>query len=184
MYENKPLIAFDFGRLDKVMEGEFRPGHFSGVALVVSKLFNIVAPDNAYFGQKDWQQFTIIRAVVSELKFNLALHGIPTLRESDGLAMSSRNLRLNDSQRRNAIVFYNALAAAKNDLKKGKEIATVRRMVKEMIEKADGVTLEYFEVADSANLAVLESINGAKMPILCIAGFVGEVRLIDNMFLN
>jgi len=184
MYESKPLIAFDFGGLDKVMEGEFRPGHFSGVALVVSKLFNIVAPDNAYFGQKDWQQFAIIRAVVSELKFNLALHGIPTLREADGLAMSSRNLRLNDSQRRNAIVFYNALAAAKDDLKKGKEIATVRRMVEEMIDKADGVTLEYFEVADSANLAVLESINGARMPILCIAGFVGEVRFIDNMFLN
>jgi pantoate--beta-alanine ligase len=184
MYEDKPLIAFDFGRLDKVMEGKFRPGHFSGVALVVAKLFNIVGPDNAYFGQKDWQQFAIIKTVVSELKFNLTLHGIPTLRESDGLAMSSRNLRLNDSQRRNAIVFYNALQAAKDGLETGKEIATVRRMVQDMIEKTDGVTLEYFEIADSGNLAVLESINGTKKPILCIAGFAGEVRLIDNMFLN
>jgi pantoate--beta-alanine ligase len=184
MYEEKPLLKFEFGTLDKVMEGKFRPGHFSGVALVVSKLFNIVAPDNAYFGQKDWQQFAIIRQMVSELKFDWVLHGIPTLRESDGLAMSSRNLRLNGTQRRNAIVFYQALLAAKENLKKGKEIASVKQQVEMMVEKTDGVTLEYFEVAESKNLNVLESVNGAEKPIMCIAGYVGEVRLIDNMFLN
>jgi pantoate--beta-alanine ligase len=184
MYQEASILKFEFGNLDKVMEGKFRPGHFSGVALVVSKLFNIVAPDNAYFGQKDWQQFAIIRQVVSELKFDLTLHGVPTLREPDGLAMSSRNLRLNDMQRRSAIVFYQALIAAKENLKKGKEIATVKQLIEGMIRKTAGVTLEYFEVAESKNLNVLDSVNGAERPILCIAGYVGEVRLIDNMFLN
>ena len=184
MYEGKSVLKFDFGDLDKVMEGKFRPGHFSGVALVVSKLFNIVNPDNAYFGQKDWQQFAVIQQVVIELKFALTLHNIPTLRETDGLAMSSRNLRLNGMQRQQATIFYNALRLAKEKLKKGEEIAGVKRSVREMMEKADGVKLEYFEVAESKSLNLLEVVDGVETPILCIAGYVGEVRLIDNMFLN
>lgn len=183
MYDGKSVIKFDFGGLDKVMEGKYRPGHFSGVALVVSKLFNIVNPDNAYFGQKDWQQFAVIQQVVAELKFGLALHSVPTLREADGLAMSSRNLRLNDIQRQQATTFYRALRLAKENLKKGEEIASVKRSVKEFVERAQGVTLEYFEVAESKSLDLLEAVNGADAPILCIAGYVGEVRLIDNMFL-
>jgi len=184
MYEGKSVLKFDFGDLDKVMEGKYRPGHFSGVALVVSKLFNIVNPDNAYFGQKDWQQFAVIQQVVLELKFALTLHNIPTLRETDGLAMSSRNLRLNGMQRQQATIFYNALRLAKEKLKKGEEIAGVKRSVREMVEKADGVKLEYFEVAESKSLNLLEVVDGVETPILCIAGYVGEVRLIDNMFLN
>ncbi|MBA4057837.1 MAG: pantoate--beta-alanine ligase, partial [Marivirga sp.] len=105
MYEEKSIITLDFGYLDKVMEGKFRPGHFSGVALVVSKLFNIIQPDAAYFGQKDWQQFAIIRRLVGELKFSLSLFSAPILREPNGLAMSSRNLRLTEKQRENATVF-------------------------------------------------------------------------------
>jgi len=184
MYEGKSVLKFDFGDLDKVMEGKYRPGHFSGVALVVSKLFNIVNPDNAYFGQKDWQQFAVIQQVVTELKFGLTLHSIPTLRETDGLAMSSRNLRLNGMERQQATIFYNALRLAKEKLKKGEEIAGVKRLVGEMVEKADGVKLEYFEVAESKSLNLLEAVDGVERPILCIAGYVGEVRLIDNMFLN
>jgi pantoate--beta-alanine ligase len=184
MYEEQSLLKFDFGVLDKVMEGKYRPGHFSGVALVVSKLFNIVRPDNAYFGQKDWQQFAVIQQVVKELKFELTLHSIPTLRENDGLAMSSRNLRLNDRQRQQATAFYQALLLAQDNLKMGKEIASVRRLVKERVEKTEGMTLEYFEVAESKSLDLLDRIDGAKKPIMCIAGYVGEVRLIDNMFLN
>jgi pantoate--beta-alanine ligase len=184
MYESSSLVKFDFGHLDKVMEGRFRPGHFSGVALVVSKLFNIVEPDHAYFGQKDWQQFTIIRQLVDELKFNLTLHVIPTHREHDGLAMSSRNLRLSQEEREHATVFYQALFAAKEALYSGRDIESVSRMVRSIVEKNGMVTLEYFEIADSKNLNLLDNVKAAEQPIMCIAGFVGEVRLIDNMFLD
>ena len=100
MYRDVSTLTMDFGGVDKILEGKFRPGHFSGVGLVVSKLFNIVAPDRAYFGQKDFQQFSVIARLVKELQFGLELRRIPTLRESDGLAMSSRNMRLNESDRK------------------------------------------------------------------------------------
>jgi pantoate--beta-alanine ligase len=184
MYSEKSYLKFDFGHLDQVMEGKFRPGHFSGVALVVSKLFNIVQPDNAYFGQKDWQQFAIINQIVSELKFDLRLRFIPTLRESDGLAMSSRNQRLNGPQRQNATIFYRALMHARENFKAGNEVSFVKALVKEMVENKEGLSLEYFEVAESENLNVLEIVKGADKPIMCIAGYVDDVRLIDNMFLD
>jgi pantoate--beta-alanine ligase len=184
MYPETSLIKFDFSHLDKVMEGKFRPGHFSGVALVVSKLFHIVDPDHAYFGQKDWQQFAVIRQLTEELKFNLTLHSEPTSREADGLAMSSRNLRLNPDQRKQATVFFHALSFANKELLSGKDIETTRKKVKEIIEQHAGIVLEYFEVADSKNLNLLENVKDSNRPIMCIAGFVGEIRLIDNMFLN
>ena len=184
MYSEKSYLKFDFGTLDKVMEGKFRPGHFSGVALVVSKLFNIVQPNNAYFGQKDWQQFAIINQVVSELKFDLTLNFIPTLRESDGLAMSSRNQRLNGHQRQTATIFYQALLAARESLKAGNDVSSVKELVTDMLKNKEGVSLEYFEVAESKNLNVLEIVKGADKPIMCIAGYVDDIRLIDNMFLD
>lgn len=184
MYETITQLKFDFGPLGNVMEGKYRPGHFSGVALIVSKLFNIVRPDNAYFGQKDWQQFAIIQQVAKELKFDLSLHSVPTLRESDGLAMSSRNLRLNPGQRRNANIFYKALLDARKNLLNGKNVSEVKDLVGDIVGKMEDVRLEYFEVADSKNLNVLEFVNGTEKPILCIAGYVGDVRLIDNMFLK
>lgn len=184
MYGTTSLIKFDFGPLNSVMEGKFRPGHFSGVALVVSKLFNIIGPDNAYFGQKDWQQFAIIQQVVRELKFDLHLHSVPTLRERDGLAMSSRNLRLSEQEREHATVFYRALLKAKALFSDGKEVAFVKQIVEKMVSEEGQTQLEYFEVADSKNLNVLEFVKGAEMPIMCIAGFAGDVRLIDNMFVK
>jgi pantoate--beta-alanine ligase len=184
MYESDTHLTFSFGGLDNVMEGKYRPGHFSGVALIVSKLFNIVQPHAAYFGQKDWQQFAIIRQIVLELKFNVTLHSVPTYREPDGLAMSSRNLRLNPQQRLNSTVFYNALLEARKNLQMGKPVAEVKELVSEIVGNVDGIVLEYFEVADSKNLNVLEFVNETEMPILCIAGYVGDVRLIDNMFLK
>jgi pantoate--beta-alanine ligase len=184
MYPEKPIVKFDFGQLDKVMEGSFRPGHFSGVALVVSKFFNIVQPDNAYFGQKDWQQFAVIQKLVDELKFGLELHWVNTLREPDGLAMSSRNLRLDQNQRLRATVFYRALTAAKNSLNGGKAISEVKKQVEDLVLK-EGVQLEYFEVADSKNLNLLNSVKDKQnQAVLCIAGYVGDVRLIDNIFLD
>jgi pantoate--beta-alanine ligase len=183
LYPQTSTLKLDFGTLDKVMEGKFRPGHFSGVGLIVSKLFNIVQPDNAYFGQKDWQQFAVISKLVEELNFPLKLQSIPTLRESDGLALSSRNLRLTAEQRKVAPVFFKTLKMAQEELLKGSEVAFVKTKVKALVEQENGVTLEYFEIADSKNLNVLENVDKANQPILCIAGFVGEVRLIDNLFL-
>lgn len=184
MYSEKSLIQFDFGNLDKVMEGKFRPGHFSGVALVVSKLFNIIQPDRAYFGQKDWQQFAVIRQLVRELKFNFELYSIPILREPDGLAMSSRNLRLNPSQRASAVAFYEALIMAKNALNSGTPLETVKKAVSDKVNEKADLKLEYFELADSKNLTILNNVDKTVLPILCIAGYAGEIRLIDNMFLD
>jgi pantoate--beta-alanine ligase len=187
MYPEKAIIRFDFGHLDKVMEGAFRPGHFSGVGLVVSKLFNIIQPTQAYFGQKDWQQFAVIRRLVEELNFDLVLTSVPTSREEDGLAMSSRNLRLNPEQRQLATVFYESLLGAKQALLQGKTVQDARAIVQAKFDERQ-VSLEYFELADSKNLNILENVKASDslsgQPIMCIAGFVGEVRLIDNMFLQ
>jgi pantoate--beta-alanine ligase len=184
MYTEKPAINFDFGNLDKVMEGKFRPGHFSGVALVVSKLFNIVQPDKAYFGQKDWQQFAIIRLLVRELKFNFEVSSVPILREVDGLAMSSRNLRLSPSQRSSATVLYQCLQMANKALKSGTSLETVKKAVLERVNEKLEMKLEYFELADSKNLTILNNVDNSVSPILCIAAYAGEIRLIDNMFLD
>ncbi len=184
MYRHPSTLSFDFGALDKVMEGKFRPGHFSGVALVVAKLFNIVQPTQAYFGQKDWQQFAIISQLTEELRFGLILHGVPTLREKDGLAMSSRNLRLTELQRPKAIVFYKALLTAKSLFANGESVLNVKDAVKKIVEVDPEIRLEYFEATDSKNLTVLENVEESSKPIMCIAGYVGEIRLIDNMFLD
>jgi pantoate--beta-alanine ligase len=182
MYEGEPTIKFDFGDLDKILEGKFRPGHFSGVALVVSKFFNIVKPTVAYFGQKDFQQFKIIEKLVTELKFDLKLKSMPIHREADGLAMSSRNMRLNETERKKAIVFFHALTDAKKMLKSGEQISKIKELVKQKCESVDGIKLEYFELANAENLKSTESVTNTS--VLLIAGFVGEIRLIDNLLLN
>jgi pantoate--beta-alanine ligase len=182
MYESDSTIKFDFGELDKILEGKFRPGHFSGVALVVSKFFNIVKPTIAYFGQKDFQQFKIIEKLVIELKFDLQLKSMPIHREADGLAMSSRNMRLNETERKKAIVFYHALTDARKLLKNGESISKVKELVKQKCESVEGIKLDYFELANAENLKALESVTDKA--ILLIAGFVGEIRLIDNLLIN
>lgn len=184
MYSQKPFLKFDFTHLDKIMEGKFRPGHFSGVALVVSKFFHIVQPDHAYFGQKDFQQFVIIRQLVNDLQFNLELHCIPTLRENDGLAMSSRNLRLSSEQRKLATIFYKALIEAKQKIIANTPVSEVKEFVAKLINAQPHSQLEYFELADSSNLNLLNNVSDGNRPIMCIAGYIGEIRLIDNMYLD
>ncbi|MBS1680993.1 MAG: pantoate--beta-alanine ligase [Bacteroidetes bacterium] len=182
MYETEPLIKFDFGELDKVLEGKFRPGHFSGVALVVSKLFHLIKPTVAYFGQKDFQQFKIIERLVNELKFDLKLKAMPILREADGLAMSSRNSRLNSKQRTDAVVFYRALTEARKLLKAGESISSAKETVAKICERVESVKLEYFELAECNNLKAVENVTDNT--VLLIAGFVGETRLIDNLLMT
>jgi pantoate--beta-alanine ligase len=185
MYPDEALMTLDFGPLDKVMEGHFRPGHFSGVALVVAKLFNIVEPDKVYFGQKDWQQFTIIKRMVQEMKFNLLLRSVSTTRESDGLALSSRNLRLKENERKKAPILFEALNHAKEELiEKRRSFSQVSQEITVMFEGQQGVRLEYFELADSENLKLITDVKKADQPIICVAAYVGEVRLIDNMLLK
>lgn len=181
MYEQTPSIKFDFGDLDKILEGKFRPGHFSGVALVVSKFFHIINPTIAYFGQKDFQQFKIIEQLVKELKFNLQLKAMPILREKDGLAMSSRNMRLSPNERAKANVLYQSLTEAKAFLKNGINITEAKEKVIQKCESA-GVKLEYFELADIENLKPTDRVTDKT--ILLMAAFVGEIRLIDNLLLN
>ncbi len=185
MYSSEPTLKFDFGSLEKVLEGKFRPGHFSGVALVISKLFHIVNPNKAYFGQKDFQQFKVIEKLVEELKFDVLLRCMPIEREPDGLAMSSRNARLNVEQRKKANTLHNCLIQASKQTKEGKNMNSIREWVEGAFSKVEGTKLEYFELADTSNLMSIKNVaDKTDKAILLIAGYVGEVRLIDNLLLT
>ncbi|NOT75037.1 MAG: pantoate--beta-alanine ligase [Cyclobacteriaceae bacterium] len=182
MYDQPSTLKFDFGSLDKILEGEFRPGHFSGVALVVAKLFNIVQPDKAYFGQKDFQQFKVISRMVEELKFDIELIGAPIIREADGLAMSSRNVRLSKEERSRAVILNQCLRKACKGLRDGDSFSSVKKMVTEECNN-NKIRLEYLAIADKHNFTLLEDVKNPDKVVILIAAFVGEVRLIDNMLL-
>ena len=179
IYPSKPVISVSFGELGAKLEGYFRPGHFHGVALAVSKLFNIIQPNTAFFGQKDFQQFAVISQLVKDFSFPVKLECIPTVREADGLAMSSRNVRLNGEQRTDALILYQSLRHAEAQLKKGQKMATIKEEVKEKFISKNAV-LEYIELADW-ELNTREVYSSPS--VLLIAGVIGEVRLIDNIIL-
>ncbi len=183
MYKGPIQLSFDFGKLDKILEGEFRPGHFSGVALVVSKLFNIVQPDKAYFGQKDYQQFKVIARLAEELKFNTKLECEPTVREQDGLAMSSRNKRLSATERKQGLILYDCLKQTRQRLMRGEKLMTLRGEMAATCLK-QGVKMEYLALADTENFSLLENVVSPEHSILLIAAYVGEIRLIDNILLE
>lgn len=182
MYPSAPKTQFGFGSLEKVMEGTHRPGHFSGVALIVSKLFNIVQPHKAYFGQKDLQQFAIIKQLVTDLNINLDLVRYPTVREEDGLAMSSRNRRLTPAQREIAPELYRALKMAGNMLH-AYDVMQVKHAVEAYLSDYKEIHLEYFEIVDSQTLQPVTDLNEPREIALCLAAFLGEVRLIDNLLM-
>ena len=165
--------------LDLSMEGASRPGHFRGVVEVVYALFEHVNPSNAYFGQKDFQQLAIIRAMVSSLKLPVSIVSCPTLREADGLAMSSRNLRLSQSERQEALVLYKALSFVKKHWK-NRPSMEVLNQAKQLIA-ASTLRLDYLLLVDPDSL--LPSANNAQSAVVCVAAYCGEVRLIDNMLL-
>ncbi len=182
MYERPSTIKFDFGNLDKVLEGKFRPGHFSGVATVVSKLFHIVEADEAFFGLKDYQQLQIVSRLVEELKFNIKINGVPIVREANGLAMSSRNQRLSDAERKRAAILQESLSYARSQLLAGARWNEVQNNVIEKFYKTPDLQLEYFELANKDDLTNTTDVD-IKKGILLTACFVGPVRLIDNMFI-
>lgn len=181
MYGEQDTIHFDFGSRYRVLEGKFRPGHFSGVALVVSKLFNIVEPDRAYFGQKDYQQFMIVSQLVTSLKFKVKLVCMPIKREEDGLAMSSRNQRLTANGRKNALVLYQCLLL-------GIEMILQKEPLEAIYKKAEAmcatksVALEYLALADRHTFTLLDKVVNPEEAIILIAAQVDGVRLIDNLF--
>jgi pantoate--beta-alanine ligase len=180
MYPEPDTRRFDFGELEQVMEGQFRPGHFNGVAQVVSKLLVMVKPDKAFFGLKDFQQLVIIKALVKQLNLPVEIVACPTMREHDGLAMSSRNQRLTSEQRSNATHIYQTLTAARNKAKE-MSVKDLRKWVIETIDQNSFLETEYFEITDDENLNPIDSWDSPLNKVGCVAVHCGEVRLIDNI---
>ncbi|WP_400192720.1 pantoate--beta-alanine ligase [Hymenobacter sp. B81] len=177
IYPRPTVLQFDFGPLERVMEGAHRPGHFNGVATVVSKLFHLVRPHRAYFGQKDWQQVAIVRQLVQDLSFDLELVAAPTVREADGLAMSSRNRRLAAEARASAPRLYQALQRAAQQLSAGP--AAARAAAVAFLRDFPDIELEYLEVADAETLQ--PELQPGHAVVICLAAWLGGVRLIDNV---
>jgi pantoate--beta-alanine ligase len=181
IYPQKPILSLNFGELEHVLEGKFRPGHFNGVGIVVAKLFHHIQPDKAYFGQKDLQQVAVIRQLVGDLSFPIELVTVPTRREKDGLAMSSRNLRLNAEQRTQALILFHSLAKAKDELLKGELWATVQDQIQQDFNTSPGVELEYFELINPDSFTRFDAFEPNQKSSICVAAYLGTVRLIDNM---
>lgn len=178
MYPNKVEEKFDFGSLETVMEGATRPGHFNGVAVVVKRLFDLVQPDFAFFGKKDFQQLAIIKALVKQMKSAIRIIGLDTVREEDGLAMSSRNTRLSEQERATAVELSKAL----NYIKRNKNTFNPAQLEAEAIRKLNAnFKVEYIQIVDGNTLQSINNWNQTNYPVVCAAAFLGEVRLIDNL---
>lgn len=180
IYPEPDTRQFDFGQLDKVMEGKHRPGHFNGVAQVVSRLFDIVKPDRAYFGQKDFQQLAIVREMTKQLGLNVKIVPMPIVRENSGLALSSRNERLTDEQRQTAVNISQILYKSKDQINK-KTVTDVINDVVTKINSHEGLVVEYFEIVDGNTLQQINDWNESYYVVGCITVFCGDVRLIDNI---
>lgn len=180
MYPEEDTRQFSFAPLDTVMEGACRPGHFNGVAQIVSKLFYAVEPDRAYFGEKDFQQLAIIREMVRQLGMGLEIVGCPIVREEDGLAMSSRNTLLSEDERERALTISSTLFASA-DFAKINTLAATKAFVEDMINDTPGLELEYYQIVDGNTLQEIGEWKDSDYVVGCIALFCGNVRLIDNI---
>lgn len=178
----KTGLSLDFGSLEEVMEGIFRPGHFDGVAQVVKRLLDIVQPHRLYMGQKDYQQFTIVASMLEQLDSDIELVMCPIVREADGLAMSSRNVRLQPQYRKVAPKIYQTLQWARETAKK----ALPAQIRKEAVDRLNGpgLKVEYFEIVDGQTLQPIEQFADAETVVACTAVWAGEVRLIDNIIIK
>ena len=180
VYPEPDTRSFSYAPLDTVMEGAFRPGHFNGVCQIVSKLFDMVQPHRAYFGEKDFQQLAIIREMVRQMNYPLEIVGCPIVREADGLAMSSRNTRLSAEERVTALNISRTLFKSQ-EYAKTHTLAETKAFVEEGIAAIDGLRLEYYEVVDDRSLQTVHAWDEAEGVVGCITVFCGEVRLIDNI---
>jgi pantoate--beta-alanine ligase len=175
-------MTYDFGNLESVMEGKHRPGHFQGVAEVVRILFEIVRPDKAYFGEKDFQQLKIIEAMVKQFQFAVDIIPCPVIRESDGLAMSSRNARLSEDERKAAPFIYAQLLWCKKNYKHFSP-SKLKNHIEDEFMNHPLFQLEYIEIAESKHLDLIHEWNDTQQARVFIAARLGSVRLIDNIVL-
>lgn len=183
MYPSPTALRFDFGNLEHVLEGEFRPGHFNGVGIVVSKLFHMIQPDKAYFGLKDMQQCAVINRMVKDLNFPLTLVLCPTVRAEDGLALSSRNARLSAEARAQAPFLYASLQEGKALLLAGHSPEETKKQITELFKKHPEFRLEYYEIVAFETLEPLTLYNSEVKTALVLAAHLNGVRLIDNIIL-
>ncbi|WP_461138148.1 pantoate--beta-alanine ligase [Spirosoma pomorum] len=181
VYPESPVMKLSFGDLETVMEGAFRPGHFNGVGIVVAKLFNMVQPDRAYFGQKDLQQVAVIRRLIRDLNFPVELVVCPTVREADGLALSSRNRNLTPDEREQAPAIYAALTMAHELLLEGQSPAQARASVTGYFSSRPGFRLEYVETVNAETMQPVVEVLAPGQTAICIAAYLGQTRLIDNL---
>ena len=180
VYPEPDTRQFSYAPLDTVMEGKYRPGHFNGVCQVVSKLFMMVEPDKAYFGEKDFQQLAIIREMVKQMNFPLEIVGCPIVREADGLALSSRNARLSEEERLQALSISKTLFQSK-EYAATHTVEETQKFVEDGIAAAEGLELEYFELVDGTTLQKIFTWDETNYAVGCITVYCGEVRLIDNI---
>ncbi len=177
-------VRIDFGSLERVLEGAHRPGHFGGVGAAVSKLFHVVQPDRAYFGQKDLQQFAVVHKLVRDLLFPLQLVRVPIVRSPEGLALSSRNRLLSAEQQQVALRLYQALTMARTALLNGITVAQVQQRATDHVAEASGIRLEYLEIVDANTFVPVVDLAPPRQVAVCVAAYVGEVRLIDNVLIG
>jgi len=180
----KAVKLYDLGYLETILEGKFRPGHFQGVCMVVERLLKIVEPDKLYLGQKDFQQCMVIRKLITLMgkENHISLQISPTLRESDGLAMSSRNMRLDAEERSKAHLIFGVLTDIRNKIAPG----DLNNLKREAVKKLNngGFKVEYVEIANATDLQLDEEWDGREPLVALVAAYLGDVRLIDNMLLN
>ena len=176
------LPGYELGYLETILEGEYRPGHYQGVCQVVDRLLSIVKPAVLYLGQKDYQQCLVIKKLLHLRKFNIDIHIGKTVRESDGLAMSSRNARLNKTERQQAVKIFEALTIIKSELKPG-SLDDIKQKAKTFLA-ANGFKADYVEIADASYLALLNYWDGKTKVVILIAAYLNEVRLIDNFLVD
>lgn len=183
MYPQGFSTWVDVEKVTERLEGESRPGHFRGVTTVVAKLFNIVQPDRAYFGQKDAQQLAVICKMVSDLELNLDIVAVPTVREPDGLAMSSRNINLTAEERKAALVLWKALCLARGHWEQGqRDVASLRQEMVSLIEHEPFASIDYISIADPETLEEIDVID--RPALVSMAVRIGGTRLIDNTMLG
>jgi pantoate--beta-alanine ligase len=176
------LEQYHLGYLETVLEGKYRPGHFQGVCQVMFRLLNIVEPDFLFMGQKDYQQCLVVKKLLEIMQSEIEFITCPTLRATDGLAMSSRNMRLNDKERENAGAIYQSLNYLKQNLSPGSLIDVIIQ-ARSILEKKDFI-IDYVEIADADTLQLINNWNGIQKIVGLVAAFQHEIRLIDNMVIN